>query len=337
MSYGYAELPNITPAQLLQRITQQEIFELVLGKPFSFNERYLSPLRPDKRPACRFEQLEDGTILFVDFGDIVTHRTCFTMVMEKERLSVIGALSYLIQYFNLSGDAADYKEVIRVHYRSTEDKSSFILPFVSKDYDRRDRLYWSQFLIYTDELLEDKVYSVRRFRTKKGRTVTPFGPCYAIDFGHSVKIYQPYSEEYKFYTNCTSDDVGNFNNLPAQGSLLIITKSYKDHRVLRNLGLGLNVIWLLNEGCVPHNTILRNLVNRFLEIVILFDNDFKGVASAMKLCNTLNEMREDCTRMVHLPLLIGSRERSWKDPAEFINKEGRVDLINTIKSMLNGK
>src|SRR4029077_4179226 len=99
------------------------------------------------------------------------------------------------------------------------------------------------------------------------------------------------------------NDVGNYNNLPPEGELLIITKSYKDHRVLRNVGYN-NVIWFQNEGCIPDRWILNNLVRRFKRIIVLFDSDYSGTMAAIKLCNILNVIRGEASVMRQLPLLI---------------------------------
>src|SRR3954465_13973869 len=102
--YGYEEYLDITPEHLLQKIDQEDIFEFVLQEPFSFSTRYRSPFRQHSKDigTCRFDQREDGTILFVDFGEAPgkTHRSCFKMVMDKESTNLTGAMRIICKKFN---------------------------------------------------------------------------------------------------------------------------------------------------------------------------------------------------------------------------------------------
>jgi hypothetical protein len=337
--YGYEGLIELTPDQILQKITQQQIFEFVLKKQFDFNDRYLSPFREDKRPDCRFEQRPDGTIVFVDFGEKFlhpnkTHRSAFRMVMDKFNVTMHGAIRLLCKEFNLSICKSDYSEEGIVKYDRME-KSFMPMEYESKPFSRADIIHWSQFLIKPEHLLSDNSYAVRSFTVLKDgklKQINIYQYCYVFDFVDRKKFYQPYSIKYRFITNCDENNIGNFDNLPPSGEELIIQKSYKDHRVLRNLEWGLNVIWFQSEGCVPEREILVNLTQRFKLITIFYDNDVDGIIAAMKLCDIFNSIRQGCCRMVHLPVFI-SRKLTWKDPGEFINKEGKQDLFTVLKQI----
>lgn len=332
--YGYAEYLDITPEQVLQKVSQEKIFEYILQQPFSFDLRYTSPTRNDKRPNCRFTEREDGTILFLDFGDRFgkTHRTCFSLLAEKENISIETAIKIICGHFKLSTNSTDYSPIITNSFVSSiDDGSDTEILYERKDYDRYDITFWSQFLIKTNELREDNVFSTSKFRiknSKKNVVINVFRHCYVIDFKDKKKIYQPYSSKYKWISNCDENVIGNFDNLPPSGDRLIIQKSYKDHRVLRNLIPTLNVIWFQNEGCVPDLEILTNLLSRFRQIVIFYDNDFKGIQAAYKLTCILNNIRKDSTIMKYLPIRC-----EWKDPAKYVSKEGRRDTIKILNKL----
>lgn len=334
--YGYDKVPEITPNEILQKITQEQIFEFILGKDFSYDKRYNSPFRKDDSPGCKFTVAKDGTIFFTDFAEVKgkTHRICWRMVMDYYNVSLSGAINILISKFNLSDDAKDYKEVEEKNLKylksTLEEKIRTPITYDKKAYDKRDVQYWSQFIITPRELLSDEVYSTDRIYVK-GKVIKLCTPCYAIDFLHAVKLYQPYSIKYKWLCNTDQDDIGNIDNLPPTGEELVVAKSYKDHRVLRNNAVPY-VIWLGSEAYIPSLHILQNLASRFRLITIFFDNDFKGIEYAMKLYEILSQIREGCVRMIHLPVLV-SRKMTWKDPAEFISKEGRQDLITVLKQI----
>lgn len=333
--YGYNHYDKILPEQVLQKVTQEEIFEFAFGHPISLDEKYQSPVREDKRPGCRFETREDGTILFIDFGDSQHHRTCFGLVMAKFKVTLTGAISLILSEFKLSTEQTSYSAITKVsNFKEPTERTSSLIEYDRIDYGKRDVLWWSQFLIKTNELLEDHVYNTNRFyitNDRGRRAVNIYYNCYAIDFISRVKLYQPFGGDYKFITNCDENNIGNIDNLPPFGDNLFIKKSYKDHRVLRNL-MKLNVIWFQNEGCVPSIEILRNLTERFVNIVVFYDNDEAGIKAAIKIVTILNNIRKDCAKMIHLPHFT-DRRMNWKDPSEFVSKEGKQDLLTVFKQI----
>lgn len=335
--YGYYDDTPITQEQVLQKVTQEQIFELVFKETIDQSDRYLSPFRKDNNPNCRFQDSKDGSILlFIDFGDkLTTHRNCFKAVMDKFNLTHDAAIRIILSHFGLSDKKEDYQQAIVYIPKTTEDIPTTIT-YDRIPYQKKDSIWWSQFLIQTSECLEDNVYATNRFRIegRKGKKSIPiFNLGYAMDFITRHKIYQPQSRpEFRWITNCDENDIGNFDNLPATGELLTIAKSYKDHRVVRNTRLVSHVIWVQNEGCVPDLYILIDIARRFKTIVIFFDNDEAGVKAALKLCNLFNEIREGCCKMVHLPVPI-SGNAIWKDPGQFISKEGKQDLITVLKQI----
>lgn len=336
--YGYDELIDILPEQILQKVTETEIFEMVLGEEIILdsNVRYVSPFRQDKSPGCRFETQEDGTLIFVDFGDPTgkTHRNCFNAVMDKYGCSFNTSLRIILANFGLSQDQADY-EPVHINRKIIEEAP--VPTIITCDYkgmEKRDRKYWSSFLITPDQLEEDKTFNVFRvtINSRKGKkSFQPFGLCYAFTgfkSGH-VKLLQPYNDpKYKWITNCDENDIGNIENIPLVGEELIIQKSYKDHRVLRNADFGLNVVWTMNEGCVPDPRILLDLTQRFNLITIFYDNDEAGIEAASKLMGVFLLVNPQAkVRMVYLP----RRKFPHKDPAAFVSKEGRKDLQEVLK------
>jgi len=350
--YQYEDHVDISPEQLLQKVTQEQIFEFILGLPFSFTDRYISPLRIDTKPGCRFEQREDGTILFVDFGDpFKTHRTCFAMVMEKHEVTLTRAINMIVQYYKLSGDKMDYEPTpdhpLPLYLEAPTNNTK--ITYTKAMYSRRDKKFWNQFCISEDDLLEDKVFVTSRVtihkRGGKPFTFRPATPCYVIDFIDAVKIYQPYSTKYKWITNCDSEHVGNFDNLPPEGREVMIASGYKDHRVLRNM-LGASskigrertgVVWFQNEGCIPAMYILESLAKRFDVITIFYDSDLAGVRAARKLQKVFNAIRSNCCRMVFIPRsqVIYNRYGYYlKDPGMYVHKEGRQEFSKILNQIL---
>lgn len=338
--YGYSVLTEISPEQVLQKVTEVQIFEMIMREEvdvLSSSARYTNPCREDNNPGCRFETREDGTLLFVDFAEAKgkTHRTCFRMVMDYYGVTFNTAIRIICSHFGLSSDVNDYSPVItKPRLIEREEVSSFptLIEPEHRPYEKRDKLFWSKFMITTDHLSEDNTKAVKRVTIKGRKGTSSFDPlniCYSFDFGKHTKLYQPYTHpEYKFITNCDENDIGNINNLPIVGKELIIQKSYKDHRVLRNTGFGLNVIWTQNEGCIPKWDILYDLSIRFELITIFYDNDEPGRRAASKLASVILIVNPNANvRIVYLP------DKKYKDPGQFIHGEGRKDFEEVLKQI----
>lgn len=337
--YGYEEYVDILPEHILQKVNALEIMEMCLGEKADVGVRYISPCRDDNSAGCRIEERLDGTILFVDFGESKgkTHRDCFKLVMDSYGVTFQSALKIICNHFGLSTTSVDYQPLKvkpKVNNNSVSSTPfSTVIDYDTRDFNKHDKKHWSQYLIYPEQLLEDKTHAVSRIKidSAKGRkSFEPFSPCFSFDFGHHVKLYMPYNNpQYKWITNCDENDIGNIWNLPKTGKELIIQKSYKDHRVLRNIGFGLDVIWTQNEGCIPHEKILYDLSIRFDLITIFYDNDKAGRLAALKLRNVILALNPSAkVRFVYLP-------RRWghKDPGEFINKEGKKDLQQVLQTI----
>lgn len=336
--YGYEDSFDILPEQLLQKIKAEEIFRWIFNDDINTSIRYTSPFRKDNNPDCRFQETIDGTLLFIDFGESSgrTHRTCFRAVMDNFKCTLPIALKLICNQFGLSENPVDY-EPIKDEDESTKQEETKLFPTLitweTRPIERKDKIFWSQFIITPDNLKEDKTGIVSRIiiDSKKGKkSFSPMSICYSFDFGHHVKLYQPYNNpKYKWITNCNENDIGNLQNIPIIGDELIISKAYKDHRVLRNIGFGLTaVIWFQNEGCIPNAKILLDLTLRFKLITIFFDNDKPGreaaekVKAAILLVNPLAKVR-----CVWLPV----RQFPYKDPSDFVKKEGRTDTQEVLK------
>lgn len=335
--YGYENFSEILPEQLLQKITAEEIFKWIFEEDINTTHRYISPFRDDKSPNCRFQETIDGTLIFIDFGEQPgrRHRACWRAVMDKHKCNLPTALKLICNHFGLSNNPVDY-EPIKAE-KTDRDNQIQVYPTIitwdSRLIEKRDKIFWSQFLIYPQDLHDDGVDIVSRIHidSRKGKkSFSPMSICYAYPFIHHVKLYQPYNDpKYKWISNCDQNDIGNLGNIPIIGEELIITKAYKDHRVIRNIGFGLKaVVWTQNEGCIPHPKILLDLTQRFTLITIFYDNDQPGREAAEKLKAELLKVNPMANvRCIWLPV----RKHPHKDPSDFVKKEGRADTQEVLK------
>jgi len=336
----------ISKDKILEYVSQEDIFQLVFGfKPVEF-EYITSPFREDNSPGCWFEiDLNTNKLRFTDFAD--------TRVINGVKMSNIDCFDAVMVYFGLPNfyktlefikakliDGKDVKDDIihKVYTRPSlkKEKKRVKILMNTRDFLIVDRNFWEhRYLISKDNLIEDKVFPIRKFKLFNTKTgdhmfrVKDIAYAYTEFESGNKKIYRPKQKGSKrFITNCTADDVGGMLSPIKSGRLLVITKSYKDFRVLRNLGL--NVRWLQNEGMFPKSNAFWNLVDSFDEVVVLFDNDAAGIKAAQDLVNLINYPSDNKARSVYLPEWCLAKKIS--DPSDLIHKKGRQELINFLKA-----
>lgn len=331
--FGYVSA--ITRKMVLERFSQEEIFGWCFKDIISTDRKYCSPLRDDRHPACYFKYSPNGVLWFCDWGSINSHYNCF---------------QFYSLYFNI-----DYQFVYEHIWNNVDDCSMYsmlsipnnaikkkvhngktIIEVLEKEWDENEIRFWQQYGITIEQLEQDCVKPLKAVMISNGEESYSFRVnkmAFEYQFQENrKKIYQPYNSKGKWYTNCNANDVGNINNLHKNGYNLIITKSYKDCRVLRNLGW--NTIWFQNEGMCPSANILEPLLNRFEKIHIFYDNDKAGIAAAEKIRNVLLKYNND-VRTFHLPEKLF--DKGVKDPSDFVKLFSYKQLNEFIKSKLKGK
>lgn len=338
--YEYVDYCPLNEEEILKRITQEEIAEMILGyKPIMY-QWIKSPIKlrrnGDNTPGARFE-MWNGKLFFIDFGDQPTHRIIFKFVADYYNVRFFEALRIINEYFQLGlgneGEIRIPKPVIN-HQSNPEvkfEKQRTDIIYKPKPFSPTDKKIWMPYEISRNNLIEDEVvaivwYKFWSFTQNKLIVMRPTDPTYAFtEFKGRVKIYKPLSKFKlgKFITNCSENDIGGYDKLPVSGYKLIIKKSYKDYRIIKNQNLP-NTIWFQNEGCVPKQEILIDLCERFEYIYIFFDNDEAGINAAFKLANEFNKLYLNKALPIWLPE--NFLPQGIKDPGNMMEKGKKREL-----------
>lgn len=334
--YEYVDYCPLNEEEILKRVTQEEIAEMILGyKPIMY-QWIKSPIKlrrkGDNTPGARFE-MWNGKLFFIDFGDQPTHRVIFKFVADYYNVRFFEGLKIINQYFDLGlgneGELNIPKPVIN-HQSNPEVsvKKRTDIIYKPKLFSPIDKKIWMPYEISKNNLVEDEVVSIVWYKFwslthEKLIVIRPTDPTYAYtEFKGRVKIYRPKNITGKFTTNCSADDIGGYDKLPISGEKLIIKKSYKDYRIIKNQGLN-NVIWFQNEGCVPSQGILIDLCERFDHIYIFFDNDKPGIEASFKLTNIFNNLYLDKALPMWLP---EGLPQGIKDPGNMMERGKKKEL-----------
>lgn len=326
-NYGY-----INKEELLEYVTTEDIFELVFGfKPQEY-QYTTSPFRQDQTAGCWFERNFDGKLKFKDFGSQIYIRgkkminiDCFDAVQIYYGLpNLYQTLNFIVDKL-LKGKSVEKKIVKRV---IAKEKIGFEIAIEARDFLMQDKYFWEdRYNIKKENLIEDKVFCIQKFATKSAKgtfITTPKDITYCFtEFksGHR-KIYQPFSEK-RFLTNCKPFDIGGLHKYVKGTDKLVISKSYKDWRVLTNAGI--NSIWFTSEVTPPSLEILLSYCFNHKEIVIFFDNDETGIFNAKNLAEIINSYFPGKAKSLVLPFQLNAEGIS--DPSDLIHKKGLPTLL----------
>lgn len=329
-----------TAEDILRYVSEEEIFELVFGYQPEELDRDVSPFRNDNEPGCIFSRDPNGKLRFIDFGNNnntngikASHLDCFDAVRLHFKLKNFRDTLLFIKTKLIDSKGINLiprgKSVSKI---SSKSNKNFSFDVVLRDYQLRDKYFWGQFGITKENLLEDKVYPViqaRLYNTKKGDMVINYRDIAYVytDFASKAKkLYSPLSKN-KFTTDCVADDLSGETSLPPSGKKLIITKSYKDYRVLKNAGL--TTVWVTSETTPPSDEKLVSLCSRFESVLIIFDNDSVGIFSAAVLKDKINSLLPGKANYWYLPENL--LKRGIKDPADYFKKFGRLSLLKLLQ------
>lgn len=323
---------------ILKYVSEEDIFELVFGfKPKEF-DYIASPFRKDKSPGCWFQYTYSGKLKFVDFGSQIYIRgkrminiDCFDAVQLFFNLTNLYKTIQFIENHLIKGKKLPERD--KIVFIERERLKTKIL-FDIRPFDNRDAEYYKRYEISSQNLVEDKVFAIRRFKiinSKKGDfSSRAYDLCYAhTDFEDGrVKLHRPQQlSKKRFLTTCNQNDIYGINSLPKFGERLLIKKSYKDYRVIKNQGI--NTIGFQNEGMMPTNDILLPICKRFKFITVFFDNDATGIESSQRIADHINSYFPGKANSLYLnPNLL---QEGISDPSDLIYKKGKSILTQFLK------
>lgn len=345
--YGQENIFRVRPEDILAVTSEESIFKIVLEDVVLDKvKKYTAPYRDDSIPKCYFERGRNGALHFVDFADTVIRKDCFGFIGACYNLDFIETLYFIDKKLNLgiskgNTAATDIPIVVRSTKKYTSTKSKTSIDIAPREFQKRDRDFWWSYGISRLNLTSDGVMPISCYRltNKDGKkfTFSPNDICYAYtEFDNSrKKIYRPTGSPIeKWLTTCNQDDIGGIRHIDYSCDYLVITKSYKDYRVLKNEGA--NVIWFQNEGMIPSvDTLNRHKILLFKKIYIWFDNDPPGIAGAMKVKEYLQSLEHRDIELIIIPAPY-LRNHGVKDPSDFRKYDSKkfTNFIHTKISQL---
>ena len=282
---------KITKDNILNYVSQEEIFEKFLGiKPMT-KRKITNPLRDDNNAGCYF-YYEGNKLRFRDPA-LPLNEDCFGLVMKINRCNFPEALELIAFTFKLTSESDIKHSSVSLYKERDNSKKSktVIVPAFNLDEDNNSKWrseelrYWEQYYITPEVLKEFKVFSINGYyindKLKYVYKASDIGFCYGQyeEEERKYKMYHPYRTFVKFVATMRLLD--GYSDLPETGELLVITKSRKDRMCLSLFDI-LSVAPQAEGNYIPDD-ILDDLDNRFETVLILYDFDRIGIIGANRL------------------------------------------------------
>lgn len=279
------EKPLISKKAILKYFSDLDVYRLYMdGEDVQLGKAMLSPLRKEAKPSFGFFVGESAEICFKDH--VLGTGDCIKFVQMKYGLNYFEALSQIAVDLELADDFICKKR----KRTSDEDKyaysqtradmlnglTSLTIGKIRRKWQIHDITYWQSYGISVSTLEKFNVEPIEYFLINgKPIKAEKYAYCFieGKDGQETYKIYQPYSENYKWINNHNNSIWQGWEQLPNVGKNLIITKSLKDVMSLYEVA-GYPAVALQSENIFPKYHVYEQLERRFEGIELLYDNDF---------------------------------------------------------------
>ena len=270
---GYKEL---TKDNIFSEITQYDIFSYYIPDFDAINKSFCSPLRNNIKQSCRVQSFDD-VLIYKDFGtgesfDAIGFVKSKFGCTYKEVLSIISADFNLgLHSKTIEKQSMGFIGERRVKQESVPEVS--VLKIKRRDFNNTiDKDYWTKAGWDKKILKHFKVVALSHLWVNDMCfTMKNDNPSYAYILDPGIyKILSPYSE-YKWISNCSSEHVQGWEQLPPTGDLVIITSSLKDCGTLYRYGY--SAIAPTSETTGVSIDTITELQSRFKRVVVFYDND----------------------------------------------------------------
>lgn len=292
-----------------------------------------SILREDKNPSLCIFPYKDS-LFFKDFGTNQSGNI-------YQLLSLYWNIPLNQVYRKIYNDftSANYKSCCcknNISKTIIKKKSNINIKVKIRDWKPWDIEYWSSYgislkwLEYCDIFPISHIFLIHQNGEQLIISADKYAYVYIErkDNKVSLKIYQPYSTNFKWMSKHDASVWDLWTKIPEKGDKLIITSSRKDALCLW-ANTGIPSLSLQGEGYVPKEKVINQLKERYNKIYVFYDNDFKN-----KVNNGRNYGRILAEKFNLQQIEIPTEYKS-KDPSDLYKNWGKEVFLNVINQLIN--
>lgn len=289
--------------EILNKVSEIEIFERYLGFQVKLGRVMVSPLRQEKHPSFNiYQSLNNGKLYYKDFGD--ERGDCFRFVMKLHNCSFNEALNLIANDFDVCTSKKEEISGIRRMIKKNWIPQFLIkkrknLPYARDEWNEYNIQLWEKGNISIEVLKEYNVWPVKKVKIPKKDSDESFilyskkdDLIYCFDYENGVKkFYRPnvIDKKYKFISNLTREDIFGLKQLKEsvlknkkKEKVIIICAGQKDCLSLYS-NTKIRGISLNSESAAISNDLYIELMKYTENILVCYDNDNTGIKHAQKI------------------------------------------------------
>lgn len=335
----------LTLENVLNKVTEGEIFRHFLGFDYRIKQLYYSPIitrgKQDTCPSFNIFPDSKGKLKFKDFGDSsgdVFDFVCDLKLIPRNLYKALEIINYemnlgLGSFYsnNINAPIKRYKGYDK-QFKSVENE----LVIKDRKPSINDINYWRRGRISPSTLGKFKVVATEEIWVKKEHSMILIwkhsidNPIYSYVVNKKIKGYRPLAKDRKdkWISKLTADDIQGLEQLQYRHDFLFITKSLKDVMVLDELGF--DAIAPNSENGNISDDLIHFLKSKYKHIIIFFDNDEPGVKASVKLTSSTNSHYINIPK--HYLILYGIKDSF--DMVEFFGQNFLLYfLTNSLKKL----
>ena len=315
---------------ILDRISEQDVFKFYVKEYDGSIKKFCSKLRVDKVPSVSIKQLQSGRWIMKDFGTGDCY-TCFDYVQAKYDLDFYSSLKLIIKDLELGltdiGKISS-KPISIININSHPVNSETKIRICPIDYTKKGLDYWNEYNINKTLLKEYKVKQISHYYINDTLISIPKKELgFSYSFGNNqigrykYKILRIGNDQWKWCSNCNSNILQGFEQLPDESDLLFLTSSLKDVMSLKSLGF--TSCSSQSENTTISDKLINQLKKRFKQVILFLNNDLPGLKAA-EYQSKLYDIP-----YIYFPICCP------KDPSDCIKIKGIEFTLKMINRMIN--
>lgn len=332
--------------RLLDEILDYDIYCELTGIDFELGKPVISPIREDdSSPSFSLfiptqkDNLRPEEIWWRDFrsgsGDVFKFVKLFALqkydIDLPSRYEIIKFIDEELSLGLFSGNINNkqFRKARVIDYE--EARKAKIILFSSRPFTRRDRLWWCERGIDTDDFEEAKIRSVQYLLNEDltiKHTFRSTDLAFAQIVYDKVKIYCPESIDFKWRNTCPGHYILGEEQCN-RTDVLIITKSCKDIQAFKSL-IYCDSISPQGEGQLFSEEYKTYLLNRYDIIFVVMDYDEAGKKSVEQFTNDKFKVRWVSNEQI---IINGKITILDKDISDYIYSHGIQAGLDHVKIM----
>ena len=287
---------SISIPELFEKYSEIKILTTVFPEITSIPCRIQSPFRVDNNPSFSIYLDNDNHIKFKDFGDSDCRGSLLDLLCKKWNCTFNQVFDKILELMSKQEGSEVNLKMKQIKTLTRKESSELTKIQVKvRPWQKYDEEYWKSYGVELQWLKAAKVYAIsHKIITKKdketGKSQIYTFPAmkHAYCFTEykenklSIKIYQPYSKDFKWCSCMDASVISLWNLIPEYGDRVVLCSSLKDSLCL-SCQLHIPTLCLQGEGYNMSDTAINELKRRYKKVFICYDTDVAGLLDSENL------------------------------------------------------